>query len=404
MIGHYRNMDGSTSEAAAFVHGPVDFVGDAYLTFTAPFYVDRNPLVPGMSCVVPLGDHLDEGQAFRRQEVRFGPLLQGSLTFELPTVDVLATFAGGDAWCEELRQRLGRLLAARSSRLALTSVAVMGILCQDGYAAVAVTLTVAGGWERDRRPDLIAAVGPAGRDDFSAALRMMLLDPATQLIRRSVGADVEVALPYFNLTYGGRTGHPMPGRAALADELRILVYPNSPEPLPSRSPWHHQYFYPGYAFNLLAMPDAEDCRRNLHKLALLLLILDVSYARLARTARAADRALWDGQRGGYGADAGWLERLERRLRSDYQALVTPTFSYDHHALMLRDGILDAWDAAGLETRAEDLLAAVRQILERELAEEQAQRVARVNTIVTILTVLSAIATIEAVVSLVERIL
>ncbi|MDG4774898.1 hypothetical protein [Solwaraspora sp. WMMD792] len=376
----------------------VDLTGDAYLTFTAPFYRTDDPLVPRSACVLPAGEDLDGTRTFVRSEVSFASLFNGSLTYgEKPTVGLLTTFAGGNAWRDAVTRRLEHELARYSDSLKIASVDAIGALCPDGYGAVAVTLRIAGGWAVECRKDLLAAFGPDGRDQLGHALRSTLLPPIERMLRRCGATDTGGTLPYFNLTFCGETDHPEPGRSTLDDQLRALLYPDSPLPLTSRSPWRNQFLYAGYAFNLLATTDPGP---SLSKFSLLLLILDVAYARLARTAAAADESL---RHGALASDVGWLENLEYRLRSDYHYLVTPTFSFDHHTLMLRDAILQAWGTDRLQSRADSLLSAVRQVIESRLAEEQAHRVGRVKTVVTALTILSAIATVEAMFSLFEHI-
>ncbi|MGH3778854.1 MAG: hypothetical protein ACRDRR_24480 [Pseudonocardiaceae bacterium] len=164
----------------------------------------------------------------------------------------------------------------------------------------------------------------------------------------------------------------------------------------SCSPWFDEFLYSGYAYNLLATPQP---RPSIEKMTLLLLILDVSYARLARTAAAADESLRNNK---HNADVTWLAQFERQLRAEYQALVTPTFSFDHHVLQMRDAVLRSWNTAKLQSRAEDLLTTVRRTVELRLAEEQARRVGRVQLVVMVLTVLSAIQTTDAAFSLFHR--
>ncbi|MGW1887758.1 hypothetical protein [Streptomyces sp. NPDC001970] len=322
------------------------------------------------------------------------PLLQGSLTYGEPTVDLLTTFVGSDEWHGELQRRLKDLLAAQTGQSLLDMVDVIGMVFPDGYSSIAVTLRLPEGWDARYRDSTHAGLGRAGRELLAAELRSMLLPPAERLLRRC-GAGETAAVPYFNLTYVGSTDHPDPGRACLSDDLRPLVYPDSPMPLASKSPWRDEFLFAGYAYNLLATPDPKAAAE---KFRLLLLILDVSYIRLARTAAAADDALRRGQR----ADARWLSELEHRLRSEYQALVTPTFSYDHHALRTRDAVLQAWAAGNLQSRAADLLSTVRQTVDLRLAEDQARRIRKVNLVVAILTVLSGVATAEAAISLYDH--
>lgn len=377
---------------------PVELIGDTYLIFTAPFYVQRNPLEPREATALPAGDDLDGTGALIRSEISLSPLLQGSLTYEQPTVDLLTSFIGTEKWRDHLLRCLNQVYVNYSNSTRLAVVNALGMLFPDGYGSIAVTLRLPDGWDPAHRQATLVAVGPRGRDPLAAELRAVLLPALERTLRRcGAGETAAAALPYFNLTYAGGTSHPEPGRSPLDDSLRALIYPNSALPLVSCSPWFDEFLYAGYAFNLLA---AGDPVTRLEKLRLLLLVLDVSYARLARTAAAADESLRRDERK---TDVvSWLAHLERRLRAEYQALVTPTFSYDHHALRVRDALLRSWDADKLEARAEDLLAAVRRTAERRLAEAQGRRLRRVNLIIMILAVLSAVEMVDAAISLVER--
>ncbi|MGH3989102.1 MAG: hypothetical protein ACRDTZ_17595 [Pseudonocardiaceae bacterium] len=391
---HYGRMIDQVSDEDC----TVELAGDAYITFTAPFYAQHDPLEPQERCTLPTGDDLDGRGALVRSKISLSPLLQGSLTYERPTLDLLTFFVGGEAWRDHLLSSLNhQLLAGRPEQAAFDSVDVSGMLFPDGYGSIAVTLKLANGWDPAHRRATLAAVGRDGREPLAAELRSLLLPPVERTLRRcGAGGASAAALPYFNLTYAGSTDHPTPGRSSLNDELRVLVYPDSPLPLVSCSPWFDEFLYTGYAYNLLATPQP---RPSIEKMTLLLLILDVSYARLARTAAAADESLRNNK---HNADVAWLAQFERQLRAEYQALVTPTFSFDHHVLQMRDAVLRSWDTAKLQSRAEDLLTTVRRTVELRLAEEQARRVGRVQLVVMVLTVLSAIQTTDAAFSLFHR--
>jgi hypothetical protein len=385
----WRAADARRLSLALIDNGSVDLTGDAYITFTAPFYADRDPLKPRDECVPPEGTDLDGTGALVRSDVSLAPLLQGSLVYEPPTVDVLAFLEGSETWRDELRERLGQAVREKA---VFDRVDIIGTLFPDGYGSVAATLRLPGGWERDRRDATLAAVGRPAREALAAELRAAILPPLERTLRRC-GISSAIALPYFNMMYAGDTEHAEPGRAALSDDLRSLVYPDSPTPLVSCSPWRDEFLFAGYAFNLLA---GSEPRVRAEKMTLLLLILDVSYARLARTAAAADETF---HRREVDADLNWLGELERRLRVDYQALVTPTFSFDHHTLRLRDAVLRSWDAGKLQTRTENLLATVRRTVEQRAAAERDRRIRRVNQVVTVVALLSAMETVDAAVNL-----
>jgi hypothetical protein len=367
--------------------------GDAHIAITAPFFPDADPLIPRDRCAPPAGNDLDGSGDLLRAEVPVHTILRGTLTYQQPPVEALTGFTVGAVWLDDLRADLELSTSAENGGH-FDQVEVSGLLFPDGYGAVALSLRFPGGWESDRRAATLGVIGVPGREAFAASVRARLLPPLERMLRRSGAGESSIAvLPYFNLTYAGSTDHPTPGRSCLDDELRHLVYPVSPMPLPSCSPWHDEYLYAGYAYNVLAMKDPLP---SLRQLTLLLLVLNVSNARLARLAAAADHALG---RHDFEANPEWLTQTARRLRSEYQSLITPTFSFDHHALKIRDAILDSWDVPKLMDRADNLISMLRDAVELRMAEDQTRRIRKLNLVVFILTVLSTISTIEAALSI-----
>lgn len=340
---------------------------------------------------MPADGGLDSSGRLVLAERSLDGFLRGSLTFAKPEIGMLLQFAGTERFNAELAAVAGQI-----ARLPL-EVTIAGLLFPDGYGSVAVRISVPGGWTAGHREFLLKGFGPEGRDLVAGAMRDALLPALSELSDNCcAGATCETLLPYFNQTYVAATSHPRPGRATLPDEFRNLVYPRSPEPIASDSPWSDEFFFAGYAFSLLA---SAAPRETLDRLEHLLLNLDVLYSRMDRSAFAADQMI----RGeSSGEDIAWLVALERRLRADYQALTQPTFSYDHHVLRLRDSLLYAWEADKSRERTDTLLQMARQAVERQLAEQQARRVARVNLVVTILTIISLIVSADAAASLWER--
>lgn len=373
---------------------PVTMTGNACLVLTAPFHPAHDPLAERTPLDLSCRTLLTPSGSLVMVESSFPSVFRGSLTYDPASLgDDVVEFEGSGDFRVELAGLLSAVLD-RSGSPEIVVTDLCGLLYEDGYGSVAVTICVADGWEPEQRARTLADFGRAGRELIAEALRDRIL-PELGAVVRGCGSGCDVAIPYFNMTYGGETDVEEPGRGALAVELRHLVYPDSPEPLRSASPWRDQFFYAGYAYNLLIMREPE---RQMARVARLLLVLDVLYIRLARTSSAADAALG----GPIAADTDWLRLLAQRLRSEYQALVTPTFSYDHHALRLRDAILRSWDVEKLHGRAQDLLDIVRENVTLKLAEEQGRRLRRVNLVVGLLTGLSFVATIDAAVSLYDR--
>lgn len=379
-------MDGSPHDKER-----LDLVGDAQILLTAPFFPSTDPLDYRPTCRVPEGGTLDSHGRLVRSHRSIDRFLRGSLTYGNPKVDVLLHFAGTDRFRDELTAPIRETLKV-PLRLDVT-----GVLFPDGYGSVAARIEVPDGWTADFRLRLIDAFGPSGRDQVASDVRDVLLPALAELSDRCCPeVACETLLPYFNLVYVAATSRPRAGRTVLPDELRHLVYPRSPAPITSDSPWSDEFFYAGYAFSLLASPDP---RQTLDQLEYLLLHLDVLFARMERTATAADQLIRGGTRD---EDIDWLVALERRLRADYQALVRPTFTYDYHVLKLRDSLLNAWEIDKARERTETLLQMARQTMERRLAQEQAQRVSRVNLVITILTILGFVSSADAAINLLSR--
>lgn len=368
----------------------VDITGDCYVALTAPFYLR------GFSLTDPATHHIDMSAAFSldtflRQDLPFSSLTDGTLTYPDAPTDSAVGFVGGRELCVSLRDVVAELV---DSETEIVDLSVCGTISSDLIGAVSVAFKIERGWCDDHIGGTIEAVGRGGRSRFADIVRERLLPELTRLVAE-LGSDpaAQVALPYFNMTYAGRTTTPEPGRSALRRNLRSLVYPNGSGPLTSESTWYDEFFYPGYAFNLLITPHPKS---ELDRFVLLLLILDVHYWRLARTADQANDAIQNHE---LFADAAALAELERKLRLDYMELVTPTFSYDYRVLRMRDEVLKAWHTERLHARAQGLLAALRQSVERRLAESQDRRDRRLNAVVIALTLLSSIATVDAAIGL-----
>ncbi|MFB9371902.1 hypothetical protein [Kitasatospora albolonga] len=369
----------------------VDFCGDALLMLTGPYFPGGVAFADRPGFVVPADGEVDPEGRFTVVERSLDQFLRGSLTYGNPPVNLLTHLAGSDPF----RARLTAIVQ-EATRLPV-ELNVGSVLFPDGYGSVAVHMRIADGWSVQWRERLVDTFGPKGRDAVSARIRDELL-PALAAVsdRCRQGPPRPTVLPYFNLTYAGSTTHPQPGRAKLSDTLRLLIYPRSAQPIPSESTWLEEFFYPGYAFSLLA---SRDPRETLGQFEHLLGQLNVHYARLEHSANAAERIVREAV---LEEDPELLIRLERRLRADYQALVRPTFSYDFHVLKMRDSVLRAWETEKVRERTDTLLEMARHTVERKLEHDQMRRVKRVNRAVTLVAILSFVQCVDAAANLWSR--
>lgn len=367
----------------------LQLTGDARLLFTTPA---RTRLTPPAD-LGALPQQLAAIEDCEIVEDGWTHLFKGSLTFHDTTPPDTIRIRISGALIERLEA-----LASESTDVPGIEVECTGLVFADRSVSLAATFTVPAGWT-EHRAQLESTFGPVGRDGFSSSLRELILDwaHAHQLIDEQSIAD-EAYLPYFNLTYIGESAIEDPGRAALAGpDLRSLVYPTTSAPLTSQSPLVEEYLYCGYAFLLLAVPPGSDTPDKLRDL---LLILNVLYSQLASAAADA-RAYLHGDVGDAGADGSW-SALERQLRMRHREVTTPTFSYDHHVLTMRNAILDAWGTEALLDGIQELLQWGHESQRNGEVEAQARRTRRMNRVLTVIGVLAVFDTVESISSLISR--
>ncbi|GAB3167274.1 hypothetical protein GCM10027059_27810 [Myceligenerans halotolerans] len=375
-------MDGAMRSAEPVTHTRITPTGDAVVLVTAPIHSRADAL----AVVAPFRTDVEPGERLGADlvvvESSLPQLFRGTLTYDVPQPHCLEFSA-----TDQFRARISSALNDQD----VTCTEVTVLFFDDGYGAVAVTYRIAAGWER--YGPALKHLGRDSREETCERLRSLLLEALAPIYEElSAEGSRGPQIPYFNMTYGGEADAPEPGRARLAPGYRDLVYPNSPEPLRSMSPWRDQFFYAGYAYNLIFGRDTDG---QVRKFSRLLMLLGITYSRLARTSASAKGALIQGR----DHDVVWLQDLARSIRSSYQDLITPTFSFDFHALCLRDAVLRAWSLDVLHRSAEDLLLLVRSTVADRIARSQARRSRWINVALAALTALSLISTIEAAVNL-----
>ena len=363
---------------------PFEFTGDAHILFTGPFYPEADPLVTRPASELPADGVLDREGRLVPADRNLDDFLNGPLSFGNTAIEVVAQFAGSELFTTVLAAMLELQTALP------VTVSVTGMLFPDGYGAVAIKVTVPDGWTAEYREALLAGFGPDGRTAIGREFRELLLPAVSELCGNCCPtAKYPTVIPYLNATYAGSTTHPRPGRATLPDKYRNLIFPRTPAPIRSESPWMSEFYCPGTGFSILASADPLG---TLGKLEILLLNLDMLYARMDNSAAAADRVVRSAERR---KDTDGLIAAEYQLRADYHALVEPSFTYDAHVTQLRDALLSAWDIDKNSQRADALLNMARQAVERQIALDQGRRVARLNFVLALLTIISLISSIDA---------
>jgi hypothetical protein len=361
-----------------------DFTGDAHILFTAPFYPEADALAARPASALPADGILDRGGRLVPADRDLQEFLNGPLTFGNSAIKLVTQFAASELF----RDALCAMITLQTGLPVTASLA--GMLLPDGYGSVAINITVPDGWTGQTREEFLAGFGPGGREVLAQEFREFLLPAISELCGNCCPAEkCPTVIPYLNATYAGSTDHPQPGRATLPDQYRRLIFPRTAAPIRSESPWMSEFYCPGSGFSILASADPTD---TLAKLEILLLNLDVLYARMDNSAAAADLVVRSAERR---KNIDGLIAAEYQLRSDYHALVQPSFTYDAHVTQLRDALLSSWDTDKNSQRADALLNMARQAVERQIALDQGRRVARLNFVLAFLTIISLISSIDA---------
>lgn len=362
--------------------------GDAEILLTGPVRLDRDPLRahPDADLQVELGQHL--GRHFVAQESSASKLLQGTLTYaqqDLPSLSLDGT--------NSLLQEIESQVADGNGSFACKRVSLL--VFPDGYGAVSVQMSISDGWKCS--PKHMPLFSPEVRSRTAETIREVLSSGLHQTYRQifpehsSPGID----MPYFNITYLGETRHRQPGLGYLKDDLRTLIYPEHAGPLTSSSPHNTEYFYAGYAYLMLFGARVTE---TLREYELLLQAIGVSYYRLSKLLEAARTAL----RANEVHDAEFLAEIASRLRADYNSLVSPIFSYDHHYLLMRNEIFRAWDINTLNLTCQSLLSTVRERAEVQANERQRRRDRVIQGGLGLISALSVIEAVDAILELLDR--
>lgn len=356
--------------------------GDAHVLLTAPFHLDSDPLRGAHQLQLP-PDHTMAGR-FRLCSTGFGSLFQGTLTYQDPELGNTLLHVEGTA---ELLTAASEAIKGESR---CESIRVLAF--PDGTGAVSLRFIEPGGWNHR---DALGPFGLEDREDTARRLRELILAELTDLLHSVEPrfGEAPPILPYINMTYGGLPTTQNPGRAHLDDAYRDLVYPSTPEPLTSSSPWASQFAYIGYAYMIVLDASPE---RSLQKLSLLLKILDITYLRLARASAAARSHLDHPDV----LDLKELEDIAAMLDSNYRDLTNPTFSFDHHALCLRDAIFTAWDIDTLNASAQAMLLRVQRRVQAVAAQNQQRRNRWIQLGLAAISALSLISAVESAINLV----
>ncbi len=198
--------------------------------------------------------------------------------------------------------------------------------------------------ELNCRWDIFLQTFPTIRDSFCTNLRNILVDHLICL----QPPQTQLSFPYFHVLTSGQLKDEI-DRAQLSKSFRPILYPENNATIESMSPHPQEFIFLGYGFSLILCPNSM-LQRTLQVLPLLEYTSGL-YRDLVLTCHFVQRKIIDRQ------FKGDLEiySAKNEISIMYHEFVSPTFTYTHEMLVLRDGLLATWRVSQLLNRADFLI-------------------------------------------------
>lgn len=385
--------------------------GDATVTLLAP--VEFSGAFEHPDLRTALDDHrrraipTDDGSDWQLLPPQVDDLVAGSLTYHRR----LPTGFTGIAVPTDLNGLSDRLLPGLFDPAepsegpdAPTPIRLLNLdvfVFDDGTLSMRCDLSVVEGWEDEGR-SLEEWFGPMTRDRSCDQLRVGMEQALGPVVSGLTGARWhEARIPYFHVIYRGCAHSDEPGRALLGDGLRSLVYPPDNHPVPSASPLPEAFVYPGYAFSLVGVgPNSDSGEAHAERFIQLARFAQQLYRRIARTCDDVEASL-EHVVTSLG-DLDELRRWEFQLQGAIHAFVTPTFTFDHAVLVLRDRLQETWRLPTLLARVDYLIERLRLVQEGRRDHRDKRRQWLLQVLIALVTALSLVQVIDSGVSIYER--
>ena len=345
------------------------------LTFLAPFSFDElNTSQP-----VPIPPHSFPDEAWQMVSAgEYDDFTKGSAVFDSSKPASLTWKVAGK---ESIHQEIVALLSDKA----------------DAYFGAAVKLKVLD-WhlvgmnsniiisscmlELDCRWDIFLRAFPAIRDPFCTDLRDILVEHL-KLLQPS---QTQLAFPYFHVLISGQLKSEI-DRAQLDNSFRPILYPETNAPIESMSPHPQEFIFLGYAFSLILCPDSA-----LQRTAQVLPLIEYTsglYRELAMASDFAQQKIIGRQ---FKKDTE-IHDVKNDISIMYHEFVSPTFTYTHEMLVLRDGLLATWRVSQLLSRANFLMTQLDLQIKEWHKEREKKWAKRINTFLFVITVSTLISVI-----------
>lgn len=289
---------------------------------------------------------------------------------------------------EAARDACARLVTAMQTALAdcpetglldaLVCTSADALIFESGQISVAVHFLLPDGWSGHTLPTLFGgdcrnkvtkafceAVPELYNDIIDNLRRELTVERKKLRVRDNLGNDLNwngekaVLIQSLNIIFAGALPpDPPPASAPLDERLRGLIYAPGPGPVTSQSPRLDEFVFLGYAFNII-VADAPD--RRMREMALIIRLMHALFNQLGGVSREVQSYLLEDRI----ARLAQIRALKRRVRSQYDQLRSPTFTFRHEMLVFRDHIFREWFLDRELAHAEHLIDAL-------IAHEQAR--------------------------------
>ncbi|GJL92139.1 hypothetical protein [Hyphococcus sp.] len=272
------------------------------------------------------------------------------------------------------------------------------MLFLSGETSLAFNVSVANGWSDGA---LMRLLGPETRTDTTVhimdiltelhasfqAMAIQFVSDATGFLPRDLsGKTVKPKaqidpINSLNMIYAGiPTSSVTP---VLPDAYRDLVYPNGVADVVSQTPFRDQFVFVGYAFGVVASDNPQE---RLKEVCLVPRLLHVAFNNLTAVADEV-KVLRTSQQP---MKVDTIASYYARLQSEISAVLSPTMTFRHEMLLLRDAIISEWFVGRSINEAETVLKGLLEDARRRHEERERRRGWVLNIILAVLALVSTI--------------
>lgn len=272
----------------------------------------------------------------------------------------------------QIREALAQEIAEHHQIGTIAAVRADALIFASGEISIALELRMPDGWNGRAMHTLSAATT---RNRFAKAICLAIVPLYSDLIdrlqvilaRQASGGTVEHALQgriplnlkqtpqidSLHILYAGEPAGSIPSNARplLHPDLRPFIYPTAPESVRSQSPDVLEFVYLGYAFSMVI---SKVPLERLRELTLIVQVMHCLFNELTSVSEDVESYLQSAKI----ARLRHIRPLRRRIRSKYDQLRSPVFTFRHEMLVFRDHILREWFIERSLAHAEHLIDAL----------------------------------------------